>query len=173
MIRTPQCAFGGSAEMLAHLRSFASFTPSSFFLLSSTLSSTLRVYNIHTGKVLKTLRAPNYRSEKYPSPAIVFARPTALLPHTNGDIGVNGDPPVRVQGSTPAWVVAGSETGEVVIWELNSRSVVQVLQGHKSPVVATAVHPSGRWIATGSLEPEKAVHISQVTPPPPEPEGDA
>lgn len=40
-----------------------------------------------------------------------------------------------------AWVVSGSENGNVVIWELSSRRVVQVLNqgGHRKPVVAIAV----------------------------------
>jgi hypothetical protein len=38
-----------------------------------------------------------------------------------------------------AWVVAGSENGRVVIWEMGSRRVVQVLEDHTSPVVALAV----------------------------------
>jgi len=40
-----------------------------------------------------------------------------------------------------AWVVSGSENGKVVIWELSSRRVAQVLGegGHKVSVVALAV----------------------------------
>lgn len=53
-----------------------------------------------------------------------------------------------------AWVIAGSENGKLVIWELESRRVIQVLgegdqsvpngtkagtSGHRKPVVALAV----------------------------------
>ncbi|GFZ49156.1 hypothetical protein JCM24511_06906 [Saitozyma sp. JCM 24511] len=191
--------------------SYAAFTPSSFFLLSSTLSSALRVYNIHTGKVLKTLRHAGYVSERHPCPAAVFAAPepaslsglgpvldgnTEAAQHANADgegtaekdedkandtpmdvdaevnaevkVDVRVDVDVDVNGAAvakrEAWVVSGSENGKVVIWELGSRRVIQVLEGtgteaHQRPVVALAVHPDGRSIATGSLEPEKVIHI--------------
>lgn len=78
------------------------------------------------------------------------------------DVDVNGDG--AAVAKREAWVVSGSENGKVVIWELGSRRVIQVLEGtgteaHQRPVVALAVHPDGRSIATGSLEPEKVIHI--------------
>ncbi|WVF70044.1 hypothetical protein IAT40_004831 [Kwoniella sp. CBS 6097] len=185
--------------------SFASFTPSSYFLLSATLSSTLRIYNIHTSKVLKTLRAPGvYTSEKFPCPAIVFAAPRHHTAGSDSDIkaidegamdvdvvGHNGDPngvqgdQMQVDGEAQdssaspskkglglgrtkaeeAWIVTGSENGKLVIFDLQSKRVVQVLQGaeeHRSAVVAVAVHPNGKIIASGSLEPEKAIKLWRV-----------
>ncbi|KAK8846772.1 hypothetical protein IAR55_005860 [Kwoniella newhampshirensis] len=165
--------------------SFASFTPSSFFLLSSTLSSTIRVYNIHTSKVLKTLRAPGiFQSEKYPCPAVVFqglpkdgdrnrvnVEETDMMDidseggnghSVNGHIStingsVDGKKGSKRQGD--AWVVTGSENGKLVIWDLQTKRVLQVLEGHQSPVVAIAVHPNGKIIASGSLEVEKVINL--------------
>ena len=118
----------------------------------------MRIYNIHTSKVLKTLRAPNsFVSEKYHSPAFTYP---ALPSSSSGGMEIDS-----VQPSQPskgeAWVVCGSENGKVVIWELSSRRVAQVLEegGHQAPVVALAVSPDGRTIASGSLEPERLVHI--------------
>jgi COMPASS component SWD3 len=91
---------------------------------------------------------------------------------------IEGEEPFAGKKSD-AWVVSGSENGKVVIWELSSRQIVQVLAegGHRSPVVALAVSgpsprgpgdfaraddqvsPDGRTMATGSLEPEKILHI--------------
>jgi COMPASS component SWD3 len=176
------------------------------------------VYNIHTGKVLKTLRHTGYISERHPCPAAVFAAPEPASTSSGGlgldgntntesvhhadaegtaekdkdkdtpmdvdadadadadvkDVGVGVGVGVDVNGvgvdgvpvakRREAWVVSGSENGKVVIWELGSRRVIQVLEGtgaeaHQRPVVALAVHPDGRSIATGSLEPEKVIHI--------------
>lgn len=140
MIQIPQCKLPVCTK--TDESSFASFTPSSTYILSSTLSSALRIYNIHTSKVLKTLKAPTqFISEKYPCPALLFP----ALPSE----GVNTD----------AWVVSGSENGKIVLWELSSRRVAQLLEGHKTPVVALAVSPDGRTLATGSLEPESSIQI--------------
>lgn len=140
--------------------SSASFTPSSFFILSSTLSSTIRIYSLHTAKVLKTLQANDYVSEKFPTPAIVFAAPGGAG-LANGH-GAEDAMDVDVVGAVgAARVVAGSENGHVVIWDLQDRRVVQVLEGHDAPVVALAVHPDGRTIATGALEPDKKIKVWQ------------
>ncbi|RXK42255.1 hypothetical protein M231_00614 [Tremella mesenterica] len=108
--------------------SHASFTPSPFFLLSTSLSSTIRVYGIYNSKVLKTLASPAYINEKYPCP-------------------------------TYALVVAGSENGNVVLWDLGSKKTAQVLGGHTRPVVALAVSSDGKIIASGSLEPENSIKV--------------
>ncbi|WWC59183.1 uncharacterized protein I303_101732 [Kwoniella dejecticola CBS 10117] len=179
--------------------SHASFTPSSYFLLSSTLSSTLRIYNIHTSKVLKTIQAPGvYVTEKFPCPALIFAPPDCSdnpslssppspdqdqmeVDQVNSVNGVNGH--IQGQGQSSvmtsdgqgqgqrrqattgrkdAWIIAGSENGKIVIWDLQSKSVMQVLEGHTSTVVALAVHPSGRIVASGSLEPERSIKLWRV-----------
>ncbi|WWD00310.1 hypothetical protein V866_007221 [Kwoniella sp. B9012] len=154
--------------------SYASFTPSSYFLLSSTLSSTLRIYNIHTSKVLKTIQAPGvYISEKYPCPAIIFESPPVSqeqdqdqdqdgMDIDHNDNGITNGNMKKSKESNPALIVAGSENGKIVIWELQSKNVCQVLQGHLNTVVAIAVHPNGRTIASGSLEPEKSIRVWRV-----------
>lgn len=37
------------------------------------------------------------------------------------------------------WIVAGSENGKVVIWDLQTREILQVLSAHTAPVLAVAV----------------------------------
>lgn len=151
--------------------SYAGFTPSSTYLFSSTLSSILRIYNIHTSKVLKTFRHASYVSERFPCPAIIFPRPKkALPPQVNGNLNGNGDAievdtenlnsDAQNHGTGPeAWLISGSENGKIVIWDVGSRGVVAILEGHERPVVALAVRPDGKRIATGSLEPEKSIRI--------------
>ena len=124
------------SQLMDH-RSFASFTPSPFFLLSVTLSSTLRVYNFATSKVLKTLRAPGtYVCDKHPCPAVVFGRDET--PGQEGHSMENGGK----RKAKEAWVVTGSENGKVVVWDLGSRRVLQVLETGgplHCPIVAIAV----------------------------------
>lgn len=152
------------------VRSSASFTPSSSYLLAATLSSTLRVYNITNGKVLKTLRAPtDFVSEKFPCPALCF--PAARETHANGDfmaLDVDETSSAKAapsrKASKEAWVASGSENGRTVIWELSSRQVLQVLEAQNcnTPIVAVAVSPDGRCIATGTLEPDKTIRLWSI-----------
>lgn len=126
----------------------ARFTPSSFFILAAALSSTIRIYSLYNSKVLKTFRDADYVSERYPSPALVFAAHTKETPARDEE--------------RPACVIAGSEKGCAVIWDLQDRRVLQTLRGHGTPVVAVAVDPSGRRVATGSIEPEATIKLWQL-----------
>lgn len=184
-----------STALLITLRSYASITPSSFFLLSSTLSSTLRVYNMYTSKVLKTLTAPGtFISEKHPCPALLFPAPyptalTTAQPRVNGANGTHMDvdmdmdaavdgpataaSPAEVRRWPDAWIATGSENGKVVIFDLGTRQVVQILepsaaaddassgaaQAGTSAIVALAVSCDGRTVVSGSLEPSKTIHV--------------
>jgi WD40 repeat protein len=38
------------------------------------------------------------------------------------------------------WIISGSEDGKVYIWDLQTREIVQVLEGHQGTSVS---HPSG------------------------------
>jgi COMPASS component SWD3 len=57
------------------------------------------------------------------------------------------------------WIVSGSEDQKVYIWDLQSREVVQILEGHEGVVVAVATHPQQNMIASGSIEPDLTVRI--------------
>lgn len=119
------------------------------------------MYSLHTGKVLKTLRAAEYVCERYTSPVIVFGA-EAREREEAMDVDSSAAPsaaasPGRIKGPA-ALVVAGSENGSVVLWDLQERRVVSILEGHTSPVVALAVSPDGT-IASGSLEPEHAIRL--------------
>jgi COMPASS component SWD3 len=137
-------------------RSYAGFTPSSTYLFSSTLSSVLRIYNIHTSNVLKTFRHASYVSERFPCPAIVYSRPRQTESDPTEAMNLDETPKAE------AWLVSGSENGKIVIWDVGSRNVVGILEGHERPVVALAVSPDGRKIASGSLEPEKTIRIWEI-----------
>ena len=72
--------------------------------------------------------------------------------------------------------MSGSEDNKVYLWDLQSREVVQILEGHTDVVVAVAVslsrsmkwfeltscfqtHPQQNMIASGSIESDLTVRI--------------
>lgn len=57
------------------------------------------------------------------------------------------------------WIVSGSEDNKVYLWDLQSREIVQVLEGHQDVVVAVATHPSQNMIASASMESDLTVRI--------------
>lgn len=45
------------------------------------------------------------------------------------------------------------------LWELQTRKIIQKLEGHTDGVISVACHPSENMIASGSLGNDKSVKI--------------
>jgi len=129
---TGQCLktlIGEDNPPVSHVR----FSPNGKFILVSTLDSKVRLWNYSVGRVAKTYQG--HQNSKH-------AIPCAFC----------------VCDNTP-WVVSGSEDNSVYIWDLNTREVVQVLEGHKDFVSCVASSPTLPMIATCATHNDPTIKI--------------
>ena len=56
-------------------------------------------------------------------------------------------------------IVTGSETGKILLYDINSRKVHQVLEGHTDAVLAVDAHDKKELIASGGMTQDKTVQF--------------
>mmetsp|Transcript_3084 Transcript_3084/g.6998 ORF Transcript_3084/g.6998 Transcript_3084/m.6998 type:complete len:290 (+) Transcript_3084:508-1377(+) len=121
--------------------SHVTYTPNGKFVLASTLDSTIRLWPMSVSgkaKCSKTYACQQHINTKY---CIV----SKLLVSR----------PKRRQ-----CVVTGSEAGNVILYDLQSRAVRQVLDGaHKDVVLAIDTHDSMELIASGGMSKDRTVRF--------------
>ena len=71
--------------------------------------------------------------------------------HKNQKYSVTGTFGVYSDGEQ-AFVVSGSEDGSIIIWDVSSKSVLQVLQGHQDVVLGVDTLPDQGLMVTGGLD---------------------
>jgi COMPASS component SWD3 len=85
--------------------SHVGFSPNSQYILCSTLDSTVRLWDYRTSKCAKTYKG--HKNDSWPIGACFLT-----------------------SNSGRNWVVSGSEDHKIYLWDLQTRNVVQVLEGH-------------------------------------------
>uniref|UniRef100_A0A2R8ZZU2 Uncharacterized protein n=1 Tax=Pan paniscus TaxID=9597 RepID=A0A2R8ZZU2_PANPA len=94
--------------------------------------ATLKLWDYSKGKCLKTYTG--HKNEKY----CIFA-----------NFSVTGG----------KWIVSASEDNLLYIWNLQTKEIVQKLQGHTDVVTSTACHPTENIITSAALENDKTIKL--------------
>lgn len=110
------------------------FSPNGRYVLAATLDSSLRLWNYVEGRCVKTYQG--HKNEKF-SIGVCFGTYTASAQ----DVG-------EEQQKHWALAACGSEDGSTVLWDVNSKEILQRLHGHEGVVLGVDVCAQDGAIAT-------------------------
>ena len=115
----------------------AKFSPNSKYILAGTLmDATLRLWPVHrTGS---NQCARSYSNQKH---------------HTNSKYSIAAD--FTYDGN----IITGSETGDLVLYDLQTTETLQVLKKHEDAVLAVSAHDRYPLLASGSMTDDRRVYF--------------
>ena len=104
------------------------FSPNGKFVLAWTLDSCVRLWNYVEGRCVKTYQG--HRNENF---------------SLSGAFGVYG-------GGDQAFVVSGNEDGDIIIWDVVSKNILQHLSGHDDGVLGVDTFSGQDLLASGGID---------------------
>ena len=120
------------------------FSPNGRFVLAATLDSSVRLWNYVEGRVVKTYQG--HKNQKF-SIGTTFGTYTA---DPLSDDSVEDDIPQEQQQW--AFIACGSEDGKTVLWDVNSKTILQTLESHEGVVLGTDVGMSDQTMITCGVD---------------------
>ncbi|KAM0704714.1 hypothetical protein Q7P35_007500 [Cladosporium inversicolor] len=124
------------------------FSPNGKYVLAATLDSSLRLWNYVEGRCVKTYQG--HKNIKY-SIGVCFGTYTATA---EARAGANEQKEGADEQQQKQWALAacGSEDGSTVLWDVNSKEVLQRLQGHEGVVLGVDVCAQDGAVATCGID---------------------
>lgn len=115
------------------------FSPNGKFVLAATLDSCIRLWNYVEGRIVKTYQG--HQNQKFSINACF------------GTYGAEGSDQLD-QEERQSWacVVCGDEEGRIVLWDVSSKEILQVLEGHDGVVLGVDTSPTSDLIASCGVD---------------------
>src|SRR5262249_31876244 len=117
------------------------FSPDGSWLASGGKDNAIKVWDIATGSVLRTLNAHASNVN-----ALAVSPDGKLLASGSGDIADQRD----LEAFSKGGVVGGTEDNTVRIWDVQTGRELKVLRGHELPIGALGFSPDGRALTSVS-----------------------
>jgi len=110
------------------------FSPNGKYILAWTLDNCIRLWDYIEGKgrCVKTYQGHANSSYSLSGAFGTYNAPGSAMPH--------------------AFVASGSEDGEVVLWDVGTKKVLQRLEGHEGVVLSVDCHPCDQAMVSAGLD---------------------
>ncbi|KAI4659169.1 uncharacterized protein J4E78_005593 [Alternaria triticimaculans] len=110
------------------------FSPNGKYILAWTLDSCIRLWNYIEGKGKCVKTYQGHVNKQY-------SLSGAFGTYTGNE-----------EGAEYAFVASGDEEGQVVLWDVSSKNVLQRLEGHGDAVLSVHTHPTEKMIVSAGLD---------------------
>ena len=120
----------------------ACFVPNGKYILAWTLDSSIRLWNYVEGRCMKTYQG--HKNEKY---------------SLSGAHGVYNN---KEETEQRAFVVSGSEDGKIFTWDVQSKEILQTMEGHEGVVLGVDTWEEGNLMVSCGVD--KTIRIWERTP---------
>ncbi|KAL6714625.1 WD domain protein [Lecanora helva] len=110
----------------------ACFVPNGKYILAWTLDSSIRLWNYVEGRCMKTYQG--HKNEKF-----------SLA-------GAHGSYTNKEETEKRAFVVSGSEDGKIFTWDINSKEILQTVEGHEGVVLGVDTWDEGGLMASCGVD---------------------
>ena len=121
------------------------FSPNGRFVLAATLDSCVRLWNYVEGRVVKTYQG--HKNEKF-SVGTAFGTYGAVQGLQTALHLSDEEQERDLETKQWAFTACGSEDGRTVLWDVSSKEVLQVLEGHDGVVLGVDVGLEDQTIVT-------------------------
>jgi COMPASS component SWD3 len=113
------------------------FSPNGKYILAWTLDSCIRLWNYIEGKGKCVKTYQGHVNKQY---------------SLSGAFGTYGGKEGGGSEQEYAFVASGDEEGQVVLWDVSSKNVLQRLEGHGDAVLSVHTHPTEKLIVSAGLD---------------------
>ena len=116
------------------------FSPNGRFVLAFSLDNSIRLWDYVSGSVKKTYQGHTNKE---------FSIGGCFGVLTDADDGIGGEDADQDGGGRQAFIASASEDGDIVMWDVESKQVIQRIEGaHKGVCFSVDVH-GGSMVSAG------------------------
>lgn len=124
------------------------FSPNGKFVLATTLDSCMRLWNYVEGRCIKTYQG--HKNERYSINAC-FGTYGVAVPKKDS-VGKGEGSREEEDARRWAFAMCGDEDGRLVLWDVSSKEVLQVVKGHEGVVLGVDVSPDSEKLVSCGLD---------------------
>ncbi|CAG0911566.1 unnamed protein product, partial [Cyprideis torosa] len=126
--------------------------PDGQFIASGSSEDNVKIWDAQSGQLLNTLHLSEWGTEST-GQRVNLQRLEQVLQKAKDQLGrkyVSVTIRTTIFSPDGQFIASDSDDNTIRIWDVQTRQVLQILQGHSAPISSVAFSPDGQFITSGS-----------------------